>query len=128
MWKEYVPVISIDDLADEIMDMLEEYGEEVTEEMKAIVKQVSKECVQDIKEASPVKTGDYKRGWKQKVAFENEKDIRVTIYNNKKPQLTHLLEYGYLKSASKRVEGRAHIRPAEEKAKKKLMEKITEEF
>lgn len=118
--------ISIDDLADAIRDELQSYSEEVIEDVKDSVKKVAKECVSDIKENVPEDTGDYKKGWKTKVAFENPDDIRVTVYNSKKPQLTHLLEHGHAKVNGGRVEGKEHIRPAEQKAQKELLKQIQE--
>ena len=39
----------------------------------------------------------------------------MTIYNRKKPHLTHLLEYGHLKKGGTRVNGIPHIEPVQEK-------------
>lgn len=119
--------VSIDNFASTIVQELQNYSDEVAEETKEDVREVAKECVENIKENSPVKSGDYKKGWKSKVAFENRENIRVTVYNSKKPQLTHLLEYGHESNfRDERVEGKAHIRPAELKAEKELTRRIEE--
>jgi len=113
-----------DELAIAIISELSAYSQEVTDQIKEDVKQVTKECVKEIKRESPIDTGDYKKGWKSKVEYESDEDIRVTVYNAKKPQLTHLAEFGHVKLDGGRVEGKAHIYPAKEHAEEKLLEKI----
>lgn len=108
------------ELAIAIEEELQGYAEEVEEEIREAVRQVAKECVKEIKEAAPVKTGEYKRGWKSKVAYDGPGALRIQVYNNKKPQLTHLREFGHAKRKGGRVEGKPHIYPAEKAAKKKL--------
>lgn len=119
-------IIDIDDLSDVIMHELETYSDEVAEIIKDSVQQVAKRCVKEVKDKSPVETSGYKKGWKAKVSFENREIIRMTVYNSKKPQLTHLLEHGHAKVNGGRVEGKAHIRPAEQNAEAELMQRIEE--
>lgn len=119
--------VSIDNLAGAITQELKNYSDEVTEDIKEDVREVAKECVENIRDNSPVKSGDYKKGWGSKVAFENRETIRITVYNRKKPQLTHLLEYGHESGTRNgRVEGKAHIRPAELEAENELTRRIEE--
>ena len=114
----------VDDLAASLMAELSQYTAEVAEEVKRACKDVSKELTDNIKRDSPVKTGDYKKGWKAKVAFEDKNNIRITTYNATDYQLTHLLEFGHVKQNGGRVEGKPHIRPNEEKAKTELVKRI----
>lgn len=109
-----------------ITQALSEYSDEVAEAVKEIVKEVADECVEDIKAKSPKKTGEYRKGWKAKVEYEDNDNIRIVVRNAKKPEITHLLEFGHAKVNGGRVEGHPHIKPAEEKAKKNLMQRITE--
>lgn len=99
---------------------LASYSQDVTDGVKKEVKQVAQEMVQELKRTSPKDTGKYAAGWREKTEFENAEDIRERVYNAKKPQLTHLLEYGHAKQNGGRVEGKPHIRPAEQEAEKKL--------
>ena len=113
-----------DDLTITIMAELQQYSAEVSAQIKEDVRQVAKECLKEVKATSPVKTGEYKKGWRKKVAFESLDDIRIVIHNAAKPQLTHLLEFGHADAMhGGRVDGKPHIYPAQENAAKKLVDK-----
>lgn len=114
----------VNDLADAIARELEEYNQEVTESLKEEIKQVAKEVASEIKQKSPENSGEYKKGWKVRVEYEDPDDIRIRIYNSKKPQLTHLLEHGHANQNGGRMEGNPHIGPAEQNAEKKLSQKV----
>ena len=117
-------VISIEDLEDAVMRELIEYSDEVTEELKENVMQTAKECMQDIKKKAPKLSGDYRKSWKVKKAYESATDIRVVIHSPKEYRIAHLLEHGHAKRGGGRVEGKPHIVPAAENAEKKLMRKV----
>lgn len=104
-----------------ISSELSKYKQEVADQVKESAKKVAKECVKEIKEEAPVDTGEYKKGWRQKVVYESKEDIRVTVYNAKKPSVAHLAEFGYAKPEGGRVEGKEHIYPAKEHAAEKLV-------
>lgn len=112
--------VTFDGLADAVVKELASYSQDVTDGIKKEVKQVAKEMVQELKQTSPKDSGKYASGWKEKTEFENSEDIRERVYNAKKPQLTHLLEYGHAKQNGGRVNGKPHIRTAEQTAEKKL--------
>lgn len=115
---------SVNDLADTILDELQQYSQDVTDSLKKEIKQVAKETVSELKQTSPRNTGKYANGWKSRTEYEGLDDIRVIVYNSKKPQLTHLLENGHAKAAGGRVNGIPHIGPAEAEAEKKIGEKV----
>lgn len=115
---------TIDGLADAIAKELSEYSQDVTDGLKKSVKQVAKECRDEIVQNSPVLTGSYKKGWATKVNYESDDDIRITVLNKTNYQLTRLLEYGHAMPTGGRVEGKPHIRPAEKHASEKLMRKV----
>lgn len=115
---------NVDKLAGEVAAMLEAYTDEVTEAVKAECETVADECLKEIRAASPVKTGKYKKGWKKKVEYEGKEDIRIRVYNAKYPGLTHLLEKGHAKANGGRVAAIPHIEPAEQHAAEKLVNKV----
>lgn len=118
-----VKTIKPQDLAAAVENALRSYNKVVAEEIKKEAVETADLCVQDIQAKAPRHTGKYRRGWKAKTLFESEDDIRIAVYNQTAPQLTHLLEYGHAKQNGGRVEGRAHIAPAEQKAAKRLESK-----
>lgn len=115
---------SIDGLAAAIAKELESYRQDVTDGLKEEVKQVAKECKQEIQQNAPKLTGDYKKSWKVKKVYESAEDIRVVIHSKSEYRLAHLLEKGHAKRGGGRVPGKAHIQPAEQHAEDKLMKKV----
>lgn len=115
---------NVDKLAGEVAAMLEAYTDEVTEAVKAECETVADECLKEIRAASPVKTGKYKKGWRKKVEYEGKGDIRIRVYNAKYPGLTHLLEKGHAKVNGGWVAAIPHIEPAEQHAAEKLVNKV----
>lgn len=115
--------IPLNELEVEILKELKAYSDEVAEGIKKAVNDVAKETVRTLKTTSPrsLRGGKYARGWTFKVEFESPEDIRVRISNRTKPQLTHLLENGHAKVNGDRVDGKPHIRPAEQAAADKLV-------
>lgn len=115
--------IPLNELEVEIVKELKAYSDEVAEGIKKAVNDVAKETVRTLKTTSPrsPRGGKYARGWTFKVEFESPEDIRVRISNRTKPQLTHLLENGHAKVNGGRVDGKPHIRPAEQAAADKLV-------
>lgn len=116
--------IPLQELEIAIVKELSEYSEEVTEGIKREVKSVAKEAVRTLKSTSPRDTGEYAQGWTSKVEYESAEDIRVRIYNRKKPQLTHLLENGHVKVDGGRVDGKPHIGPVEQQIEDKLQNSV----
>ena len=115
--------IRIDQLAKTVVSELENYTEEVAAQVRTDVDRVSKETVSDLKRTSPKKTGAYAKGWSKRVIADEKGRLVVQIFNNKKPSLTHLLEYGHAKKGGGMVPAKQHIQPANEKAVQKLIGK-----
>ena len=70
-----------------------------------------------------MRTGKYKKSWKNKTTSENANTIQVTVYSSV-PGLPHLLEHGHAKRGGGRVSAIPHIAPAEEAAEEKLLKDI----
>ena len=107
--------IKIDQLAAEIAKGLAEYSQDVIEKVNVSSEAVGKAAVKRLKQTSPKRYGKYAKSW----TMTTEKAIgqpHKRIVHAKAPhyRLTHLLEYGHAKVGGGRVEGRPHIRPAEE--------------
>lgn len=115
-------VIKVDDLAGEIVLAVRTYTDEVGAAIEEAVKETAQGLAADLRETSPKDTGEYAKGW----AARKEGPGRYVVYNKKKPQLTHLLEHGHAKVGGGRVEGRPHIKPAEERHAPQLERKIAQ--
>lgn len=120
--------INVEQLAAQIAAGLTEYSDEITTKVKAAVESTSKETVSELKDTSPRRTGAYAKDWTTKKAYEDSRSKRKTVYNKDHYQISHLLEYGHAKRGGGRVEGRPHIKAAEERAKKQLETKIRREI
>ena len=121
--------VSVDGLADAIIEELRAYDQDVTDGLKKEVQDAGTLCRKELKSTSPKLTGDYAKGWRKKTAFESQSDIRVQVYNATDYQLTHLLEHGHaLVGKNGKVLGTVgaipHIGPAEQKAESQLMKKV----
>lgn len=104
-------VIKVDELAGEIVLALQAYTEDVSEAIDQAARDTAKAMAKDLRETSPKDTGEYAKGW----THRKEAPGSYRVYNKKKPQLTHLLEHGHAKRGGGRVEGRPHIKPAQDR-------------
>jgi len=118
-------VISIADLADAIIEAMEEYTEEVIEALDAEVKATGNELAKDIRDSAktPQLTSEYKKGWASQ--HTKGKSVSASIVHNKsKWQLTHLLEKGHAKVGGGRVAAIPHIAPELERIEKQFEQNV----
>lgn len=118
--------VSIGSLSKEVIRELKTYAKVTTGKVKEAVKNAGKTAKEEINVTAPKRTGAYAKSWAVKTLNETGSRLVLVVHSRNKYQLTHLLEYGHAKRGGGRVEARAHIKLAEEKAVKSFEEKIRE--
>ena len=98
----------------DISTILNEYSEEIQEDISKTAEDKSKEARQKLREVSPKRTGEYRKGWKVKV-IRGRDFIDCIVHNATKYQLTHLLEKPHAKRNGGVTTPKVHIKPVEEK-------------
>lgn len=116
--------ISVDQMAQTIMDGLLEYADLATEDMKAAVKKAGNKAKSDVQAGAPVDTGKYKKSWTVKTTKENANALEVTVHSKNRYQLAHLLEFGHAKRNGGRTRAFPHIAPAEAAAAELLEQEV----
>ncbi len=116
--------ISIDALADTVMECLNDYAEVSAEGMKKAVRKAGNTVKKEISANAPKDTGAYAESWAVKNTKENSHSLEVTVYSKNRYQLAHLLEHGHAKRNGGRVAGKDHIAPAEETGIRQLEAEI----
>ena len=119
--------VSIDQLAAEIAKGLADYSQDVVEKVDVSSEAVGKAAVKRLKETSPKRYGKYAKSWTMTTEKAiGQPDLRIIHAKAPHYRLTHLLEHGHAKVGGGRVEGKPHIRPAEEMVIKEFMAEVEE--
>ena len=116
--------VSIEQMAEAVMDGLIEYAGLATDVMKDCVTKAGNTVKSEVKANAPVRTGQYKKGWAVKKQKETANSLELVVHNKKRYQLTHLLEKGHAKRGGGRVRAFPHIAPAEQAGIRELEEGI----
>lgn len=116
--------VTVDQMADAIMDGLLEYAELATDTMKDCVKKAGNTVKKETQANAPVKSGRYKKSWAVKRQKETSTMLEMVVHSRNRYQLTHLLEKGHAKRGGGRVKAMPHIGPAEEKGIRMLEDTI----
>ena len=116
--------ISIGELANVVLEGLNEYARLATEDMKEAVRSASKTVHKEIKANAPKDTGEYGKSWRTKRVRETSQTLTMVVHSKNRYQLAHLLEYGHALRNGGRYEGEVHIAPAEELGIRQLQEEI----
>ncbi len=116
--------VSVDLLADAIMEGLDEYAELAAEEVKTAVRKAGKTVREQISQTAPERTGAYAKSWAVKKTKESSQSLEVTVHSKNRYQIAHLLEHGHAKRGGGRVSAIPHIAPAEQAGEKQLLSDI----
>lgn len=95
--------VTVDQMADVIMDGLLEYAELATDTMKDCVKKAGNTVKKETQANAPVKSGRYKKSWAVKRQKETSTTLEMVVHSRNRYQLTHLLEKGHAKRGGGRV-------------------------
>ena len=83
---------SIDNLAAEIMQGLQEYADLADTAMKKAVRKSATQVKNEISANAPKDTGKYAKSWATKKTGENSHSLEITVHSKNRYQLAHLLE------------------------------------
>ena len=106
--------VSIDRLADAVMEGLSDYAELAASDMKAAVRKAGTTVRKQIQSTAPSRTGAYAKSWTVKTERETSNSLELIVHSRNRYQLAHLLEFGHAKRGGGRVSARPHIAAAEE--------------
>lgn len=119
--------VKLEDFEKAVEQALSLYSREVTEGILKAVDTVAKDTVKKLKVSGTFNGKTYKSGWRAKTVYSSLYEKRVTIYNAKQPQLTHLLEYGHVKRNGRGlVRAFPHIMPVEQEMIEEFEKKVQE--
>ena len=116
--------VSVDGLADAVMEGLEEYNKLATDKVKATVKKAGTTVRKEISSTAPRKSGRYAASWRSRTTAESSTSMQVTVYSPSRYMLAHLLEHGHALRNGGRARAFPHIAPAEEAGEKQLTQDI----
>ena len=106
--------VSVEQMAEAIMEGLQEYADLAADEMKKAVKKSANTVKTEIGANAPVKSGRYARSWRTKTTKEDANSLEITVYSPSRYMLAHLLEHGHAMRNGGRVAAKVHIAPAEQ--------------
>jgi len=127
-------------VSEAIIDGFRQYSAEKSAEIKKETTKIARKVKEEIIEKSPVRVvrtptrrrntrrvalnpsrqpGAYKAGWTTERKEQGQR-LTVRIYNKTNYQLVHLLELGHRNRNGTFTQGKAHVKPAEEKGRQDL--------
>ena len=115
---------TVSQMADVIMEGLEEYAQLAADDMKKAVKKAGTQARKDIQENAPVMTGAYAKSWAAKTTKKTANAMEIVVYSRNRYQLAHLLEFGHALRKGGRTRAFPHIAPAEERAAQTLEREV----
>lgn len=84
-------------LATAVMKAMNEMAELTEDALKRAVDRTARQTVSDTKNAAPVRTDRYRKGWTSKVTekLSGKGTYGRTVHNRNRYQLAHLLQHGH---------------------------------
>ena len=116
--------VSVDEMADAIMEGLEEYADLAADEVKKAVRKAGRAVRDQIAQTAPKRSGTYAHSWSTRKTGETSQSLQVTVYSRNRYQLAHLLEHGHVKRNGGRTRAFPHILPAQEAGEEQLVSEI----
>lgn len=124
--------ISIDDLANAVLEELKEYRDVTEDDLEKIARAVAREGAKKLKTNSPRGKGNggpkghYADGWSVKYIRGMNGKFTFVVHNKNKPGLTHLLEKGHQLRQGGRARAIPHIKPVEEWCNEEFERRVKE--
>lgn len=109
-----------EDLPEVLVEQLQDYANgELRQKVNEAVKETAKTGAKMLKQSTDYndRTGEYRKGWNAKLRRGKYTSVTMTeeySVNNRKYQITHLLEKGHVGRNGERVKPYEHIGPVEE--------------
>lgn len=105
--------INIDDMADEIMDGLQEYADLADSSMKKAIRKTATQVKKEISSNAPKRTGKYGKSWTTTKTEEKSHTLKMIVHSKDRYQIAHLLENGHALRGGGRAKAHPHIAQAE---------------
>lgn len=113
-------------VAEVIAQEIEQYINVTMSDIEEIVEKHGNELKERIKRDSPVNTGEYKKGWRVKKEGFGTGKPKCIVYNAKKGNITHLLEFGHAKKSGGRTRAFPHIAKNEKDVQEEFEKEMVE--
>ena len=115
------------ELTTAINEILNDYEGDVSEIVNKSITEVARDTTKQMKSAGSFGgTGKFKKSWTVKIE-KKRLYTDATVYN-KKPGLTHLLEFGHVKQNGGRTKAFDFIAPVNDKVQTEVVRKIEEKL
>jgi hypothetical protein len=99
-----------------ITEIMEDYRDVIVDDMRREAEQVAREAADRLRADSPYDASDkgrhYRDLWTSKLAEQSDEAVKYHVYNSKKWQISHLLEFGHLtRDGTSRTPASPHTKP-----------------
>ena len=101
--------VQISDLADAVMETLEDYADLAAEDVKQAVREAGDTVRNEIRSHAPKDTGVYAKSWAVKKMKETSNSLTLVVYSRNRYQLAHLQEFGHAKGGGGLVYEQTHL-------------------